>query len=284
MNDADPRGHRLRDNRGCAGNDFVVEQHWNRYTDADHALWKRLWARQTRLLPDRACDAFLSNLGMTDSDAHIPQFESVSRKLRKATGWEIVAVPGLVPDRVFFDHLSKRRFPVTVWIRRPEEFDYVVEPDVFHDFFGHVPLLFEPRFADYMQAYGIGGLKAEHLESLPWLARLYWYTVEFGLLRTPQGLRIYGAGILSSGDEVQHAISGASCRRLAFRLERLLRTRFNIDRLQDTYFVIESFERLVADTARDFAPIYERIRALPDLLPDELAPGDTEVPIVRAAK
>ena len=284
MNIGDPSPPRLRGDYSIAGADFVVDQNWGHYSGADHELWRGLWTRQTRLLPGRACDAFLSNLTRGGSAAQVPRFETVSVELRKATGWEIVAVPGLVPDHVFFEHLSQRRFPVTAWLRRPDEFDYIVEPDVFHDFFGHVPLLFDPRFADYMQAYGMGGLKAVRLEALECLARLYWYTVEFGLLRTTQGLRIYGAGILSSGGEVLHSTSGTKCKRLEFRLDRLLRTRYNIDRLQDTYFVIDSFDKLVADTAHDFTAGYERLRDLPGLSPDETAPGDVEAQLASPSK
>ena len=164
--------------------------------------------------------------------------------LGAATRWQLVAVPGLVPDLVFFDHLANRRFPVTWWIREEHEFAYIVEPDVFHDFFGHVPMLFDPMFADYMQAYGRGGVKAEHLGALQWLARLYWYTVEFGLIRTPQGLRNYGAGILSSPAEVEYAIRSPKPRRVLFDLRRIMRSQYRIDAYQETYFVIDSFQQL----------------------------------------
>jgi phenylalanine-4-hydroxylase len=201
----------------------------------------------------------------------------VNERLRRATHWEVVAVPGLLPEHVFFTHLANRRFPVTVWLREEHEFDYIVEPDVFHDFFGHVPLLFDPVYADYMAAYGAGGLKAAKLESLKHLARLYWYTVEFGLLRTPEGLRAYGAGLLSSPGELLYAVESAEPRRVKFDLERLLRTEYRIDRFQDTYFVIDGFERLIADTAPDFAPVYERIRRLPAIGPDEATWDDVVV-------
>ena len=274
---ATPRSRLHPAHASSLGSDHVVDQAWHRYTQAEHALWRRLWERQARLLPGYACDAFLRHLGLTGSGSAIPRFDSVSSVLRRATGWEIVAVPGLVPDRVFFQHLSERRFPVTAWLRSIDEFDYIAEPDVFHDFFGHVPLLFDPNFADFMQAYGMGGLKAERLDALECLARLYWYTVEFGLIRTGHGLRIYGAGILSSGGEVLHSINARMPRRVEFNLEHVLRTRYNIDRFQDTYFVIDSFENLVADTASDFTPLYERIRALPEIRPDEMIPADVVV-------
>jgi phenylalanine-4-hydroxylase len=261
-------GSKLRGDYSRARADFTVDQDPTAYRPQEQRLWRRLHARQAALLPGRAAPEFLRHLQALDCAETIPDFEAVSRRLRRASGWELVAVPGLIPDRAFFDHLAHRRFPVTVWLRRPEEFDYIVEPDVFHDFFGHVPLLFDPAYADYLQAYGEGGLKAEGLDALPMLARLYWYTVEFGLVRTAGGLRIFGAGILSSGSEVRYALESPKPRRLAFDLERILRTEYRIDRFQDTYFVIESFERLVADTAPDFTPIYARLRDLAPLPPD----------------
>ena len=273
----------LRGDYSRAAPDFTVEQDWNAYTDAEHALWRRLHRRQIELVPGRACAAWLASLGALDAGDAIPRFDAVSRRLMYATGWTLIAVPGLIPDLAFFGHLASRRFPVTVWLRAPDEFDYIVEPDVFHDFFGHVPLLFDPAYADYMQAYGAGGLKAERLGALGHLARLYWYTVEFGLLREAGALRVYGAGILSSGGEIRHALESPLPRRIGFDLERLLRTEYRIDRFQDSYFVIDGFERLVADTAPDFAPIYERVRGLRSFAPDEAAPGDVVVPAMRPA-
>jgi phenylalanine-4-hydroxylase len=249
--------------------DHTIEQDWSAYTAAEHALWRKLYDRQMRLVPQYACEEFLHTLERLDASGGIPRFGEISRKLRRATGWELVAVPGLIPDLAFFEHLAHRRFPVTDWLRRPEEAEYIVEPDVFHDFFGHVPLLFDPVYADYMAAYGEGGLKAARLDSLKHLARLYWYTVEFGLLRTPEGLRVYGAGLLSSSGEILYAAASAEPRRVKFDLERLLRTEYRIDRFQDTYFVIDGFEQLIADTAPDFAPVYERVRRLPPIPPDE---------------
>lgn len=230
-----------------------------------------------KLVPDYACHEYLTSLGALDVSDGIPRFDEVSKTLRKATGWELVAVPGLIPDLAFFEHLANRRFPVTRWLRMPEEFDYIVEPDVFHDFFGHVPLLFNPTYADYVQAYGRGGLKAARLDSLKFLARLYWYTVEFGLMATPSGLRVYGAGILSSGGEIVHSVTSPEPQRVRFSLERLLRTDYNIDRYQETYFVIESFRQLIDDTAPDFTPLYERIRALPTYGPAQKVAGDVVV-------
>ena len=268
----------LRGDYSNAGADYVVQQRWGTYTADGHALWRRLYERQMKLVPGYACEEYLAGLSRLDAGDAIPRFDAASQKLRRATRWELVAVPGLIPDLTFFEHLANRRFPVTDWLRTPAEFDYIVEPDVFHDFFGHVPLLLDPAYADYMEAYGKGGLKAAGLGSLKYLARLYWYTVEFGLMTTPQGLRIYGAGILSSGGEVVHSIESPQPRRVKFDLERLLRTEYNIDRYQDTYFVIASFARLIADTAPDFTPIYERVSTLPSFATHQAAPGDVLLP------
>ena len=268
---------RLRGDYTRTRPDHTIEQDWSAYTAAEHALWRKLYDRQMRLVPGYACEEFLHTLDRLDVGDAIPRFDRISRKLRRATGWELVAVPGLIPDLAFFEHLAHRRFPVTDWLRRPEEAEYIVEPDVFHDFFGHVPLLFDPVYADYMAAYGEGGLKAARLDSLKHLARLYWYTVEFGLMRTPEGLRVYGAGLLSSAGEVLYAAESAEPRRVKFDLERLLRTEYRIDRFQDTYFVIEGFEQLIADTAPDFAPVYDRIRRLPPIAPDEATWDDVVV-------
>jgi phenylalanine-4-hydroxylase len=264
----------LRGDYARAAADYTLDQDWGAYTAEEHALWRRLYARQSALVPRYACPEYIAALARIDSADGIPRFDTVSRALRAATGWEIVAVPGLIPDRDFFAHLAARRFPVTVWLRRPEEFDYIVEPDVFHDFFGHVPLLFEPAYADHVQAYGAGGLKALGLDALQMLARLYWYTIEFGLIRSPQGLRAYGAGLLSSGGELAYCIDDPTPRRLAFQLERVMRTDYRIDTYQPTYFVIDGFGDLVEATRPDFTPIYARLRELPMLPADGLAPED----------
>lgn len=246
---------------------YVVQQNWNNYTEQEHELWRKLYQRQSALLPGRACDEFIEALAKMDISAGIPVFEKTSKELFAATGWTIVAVPGLIPELTFFDHLANRRFPVTVWLRKPEEFNYIVEPDVFHDFFGHVPLLFNPVFADYMQRYGQGGLKAMRLGGLDELARLYWYTVEFGLINTPAGVRIYGAGILSSGGEVEYCLTrGTKSRHIRLDIERCLRTLYKIDSYQETYFVIDSYQQLFDGTAPDFTPIYERLKGM-DVLP-----------------
>lgn len=241
----------------------IVEQPWGDYSAQDHAVWAALFERQRALLPGRACAAFLRAQQALGFDAAtIPRFDALNRTLRAATGWELVGVEGLLPEAVFFDHLAHRRFPVTWWIRRAEQLDYIAEPDLFHDLFGHVPLLCDPVFADYMQAYGQGGLRAQRqfgAEALLNLTRLYWYTVEFGLIREPDGLRIYGAGIVSSKGESIYCLESPAPNRIGFDLERVMRTRYRIDSYQKTYFVIDGFEQLFAATQQDFAPIYPRL-------------------------
>lgn len=254
--------------------DYTCNQHWERYSAADHDLYRRLYERQAAQLPGLACEEFIAAVANLGAPDRIPRFDELSERLHRATGWEVVAVPGLIPEEAFFALLAQRRFPVTSWIRKPEEFDYVVEPDVFHDLFGHVPLLFNPMFADYMQAYGAGGLKASRLEACETLARLYWYTVEFGLIDTPAGLRAYGAGILSSAGELRHSVTSSVPQRIGFDLERIMRTRYRIDSYQSTYFVVDSFDQLFEATAPDFTPIYRRVAAAGELDADARLPTD----------
>jgi len=251
----------LRGDYSHAGADYSVEQDWGAYTPEEHALYRRLFERQSKLVARYACPEWIEAIARLDAASQIPRFEQVSTRLRAATGWEIVAVPGLIPDEAFFTHLANRRFPVTVWLRRPDEFDYIVEPDVFHDFFGHVPLLFDAVYAEHLHEYGKGGLKAMRLDAVKMLARLYWYTIEFGLMNTAQGVRAYGAGLLSSGGELAYCVDDPRPRRLPFDLERIMRTDYQIDRYQQRYFVIDSFEQLMRETAPDFTPIYARIRS-----------------------
>lgn len=240
----------------------VVQQPWASYTDEDHAVWATLFERQRQILVGRASDEFLHQqqaMGMTPD--RIPKFDDLNPKLRAATGWELVGVEGLLPELTFFEHLANRSFPVTWWIRKREQLDYLAEPDLFHDLFGHVPLLMNPVFADYMAAYGRGGVKAHAIgpEALVNLTRLYWYTVEFGLIRQADGLRIYGSGIVSSKGESIHCLESASPNRIGFDLERIMRTRYRIDSYQKTYFVIDSYEQLMDATRPDFTPIYARL-------------------------
>ncbi|HWX90167.1 MAG TPA: phenylalanine 4-monooxygenase [Rhizomicrobium sp.] len=259
-----------------ANPDWTIPQDWNRYTAEEHAVWDTLFARQTGMLEGRVTSAFRRGLDVLRlSRAGIPDFVELSQRLEALTGWQVVAVPGLVPDDVFFEHLANRRFVAGRFIRRPDQLDYLQEPDVFHDLFGHVPLLSDPAFADYMQAYGAGGLRAQQFGALEKLARLYWYTVEFGLIREGGGLKLYGAGIVSSFGESTFALDDPSPNRIAFDLERVMRTDYRIDDYQQSYFVIDSFEQLRRQTADvDFAPVYRRLEQLPALTPDAVLPAD----------
>jgi phenylalanine-4-hydroxylase len=266
--------HALRGNYADMRADYTVDQDWAAYSDAEHALWKRLYARQSVLVPKYACDEFIDILATLNFGAGIPKFDEINARLFPATRWTLVAVPGLLPDDVFFEHLANRRFPVTVWLRNPEEFDYIVEPDIFHDFFGHVPLLFNPVFADYLEAYGKGGVKAKGLHALDYLARLYWYTVEFGLIETAKGLRTYGAGILSSAGELPYCIESPKPHRIGFDLMRVMQSNYKIDTFQETYFVIDSFTQLFDATAPDFTPYYDVLRSRPDLAANAVLPQD----------
>jgi phenylalanine-4-hydroxylase len=272
-------GGTLRGDYSKADAQYVVSQEWESYTPEQHALWRKLYERQMKLVPGRACDEFLEALKGMDASDGIPNFEKTNESLYKATGWKLVAVPGLVPDQTFFEHLAARRFPVTVWLREPHEFDYIVEPDVFHDYFGHVPLLFNPIVADHLQQYGLGGLKALKLGGLKNLARLYWYTIEFGLIQTAQGLRVYGAGILSSGGEVEYCLTSKEPRRIAFDAERVMNTLYKIDSYQETYFVIRDFQQLFDETAPDFTPLYERLAKIDPLPANSLLPGEVNIAV-----
>lgn len=259
--------HGLRGDYSRMGEDYTVEQDYRLYTPAHQDVWRRLHARQLELLPERACAAFRSALARLDFGDAIPRFDAVNERLQAATGWRLVPVPGLLPDDVFFGHLAKRQFPVTVWIREPEEFDYIVEPDLFHDFFGHVPMLFDPQIADYLQAYGLGGMKASRLGGLKYLARLYWYTIEFGLIAEDGGVRAYGAGILSSPGEIRHAVDAEGVHRERFDLIRVMQTKYLIDDFQKVYFVVDSFGQLFEETAPDFSLLYRALERLPELDP-----------------
>ncbi|WP_297510875.1 phenylalanine 4-monooxygenase [uncultured Caulobacter sp.] len=256
--------------------DWTVPQNWSAYTPEDHAMWDRLFARQADMLRGRVTPSFLEGLDVLRmSKPGIPDFEELSERLHKRTGWRVVAVPGLVPDDVFFDHLANRRFVAGNFIRKPDQIDYLQEPDIFHDVFGHVPLLADPVFADYMQAYGQGGLRSLNFGALHKLARLYWYTVEFGLIRENGDLRLYGAGIVSSYGESTFALEDPGPHRIGFDLKRVMRTHYRIDTYQQTYFVIDSFEDLLRQTLEtDFAPLYAALEAEPDLAADAILPDD----------
>lgn len=259
-----------------AAADWTIPQNWNAFTREEHAVWDTLFERQIKLLPGRASKAYLHGLDLLKlSDGGIPNFEELSERLMKLTGWQVVAVPGLVPDEVFFDHMANRRFVAGNFIRRPDQLDYLQEPDVFHDVFGHVPMLADPVFADYMEAYGRGGARAMELGALKQLSRLYWYTVEFGLIEEAGDLRIYGSGIVSSFGESRFALDSDSPNRIGFDLKRVMRTEYRIDDFQQNYFVIPSFDELLRATVEsDFAPLYAEILAQPDIPIAQIVEGD----------
>jgi phenylalanine-4-hydroxylase len=268
----------LRGDYTKARADYTVEQRDHVYRDDDHALWRRLYARQAQLLQTYACREFRDGLARTDAADGVPDLEAVNARLEPASGWRLVAVPGFIPDEPFFRLLAARRFPVTVWLRKPEEFDYLVEPDIFHDFFGHVPMLFDRRFGDYVQRYGEQALRLLERGALPLLARLYWYTVEFGLIENDEGLRVYGAGILSSGSETPHAVDSDAPRRVRFELARCMSTDYRIDSFQKTYFVVRSLAELAEVMTRDLGALVDHLQAQTPLSPDRLYPGDEPVP------
>lgn len=258
-----------------AAADWTIPQNWDAFTAEEHATWVALFERQMQVLPGRACAAFMKGLDALDlHGGGIPDLRKLNPALQALTGWTVVCVPGLVPDDVFFDHLANRRFPAGQFIRRPDQLDYIQEPDVFHDVFGHVPMLSDPVFADYMAAYGKGGLRALDLGQLHNLARLYWYTVEFGLIEEAGNLRIYGAGIVSSAAESKFALESASPNRIGFDMARVMRTPYRIDDFQQVYVVVPSFDRLLNETLQDFGPIYAGLKGADDVPIEAVLPAD----------
>jgi phenylalanine-4-hydroxylase len=262
-----------------AAPDWTMPQDWHRFTAEEHATWDQLTARQSRSLDSLACAAFLSGMDILRlSKPGIPDLAELNPRLHAATGWRIVAVPGAIPNDAFFHHLSERRFPAANFLRPATSLDYSEEPDMFHDLFGHLPMLTDPVFADFMVAYGNAGLRAQTMDAADFLGRLYLHTVEFGLVKEPGGLRGFGAGLLSSYAETVHALTAPNVRRIAFDLARVMRTEYLFDEFQRAYFVIDSFEHLLKVTAEtDFGPIYGQLRHLAPLAPGEACAGDVFV-------
>lgn len=271
-----PQG--LRGDYHHARPDFTLDQDMAEYSAADHATWRTLFARQSALLPRHAASAFRECLARLPFPDGVPDFARVSDLLQPATGWRLVAVPGLIPDGAFFEHLAARRFPVTHWIRRPEELDYIVEPDIFHDCFGHVPLLLHPDFSEFLAAYGRLGERAARIGALKPLARLYWHMVEFGLVREDGEIRAYGAGILSSSAETVYSTESPKPRRLRFDPWRVLRSDYFIDDLQPTYFVISDYAELFAAMERVPA-LLEAARDAEPIPPGAASPDDIPCPL-----
>jgi len=232
------------------------------YDSEQNAIWDDLFARQMNVLPGRAASAFMRGTEKLDlGRGGVPDFDRITEELDTLTGWSVVPVPMLIPDHVFFWHLANRRFPAGNFIRTRETFEYIQEPDVFHDVFGHVPMLTDPTYADYMQEYGKAGWKAMKYNRLKALGALYWYTVEFGLIQEgPGDIRAYGAGILSGPTEARFAVEAKSPNRIMLNVDRVMRTDYVISDLQPTYFVIESFEDLFRQTVeRDFDRLYKNL-------------------------
>jgi phenylalanine-4-hydroxylase len=263
-----------------ARSDWTIPQRWSDYSKAEHGIWNRLFTRQLAQLQERAVPAFLAGvqaLGMEPSG--IPRFEALNEELNRLTGWSVVAVPGLVPEEVFFQHLAHRQFVAGRFIRSAAQLDYLEEPDVFHDVFGHVPLLADPVYASYMQAYGEAGSRLrEGSAAMTQLARLYWYTVEFGLIRDGDRLRLFGAGIVSSNGESEYALDSPEPLRIGFDLKRTMLTDYRIDSFQKNYFVIDSFEDLVRRTSVDFAGLYKELEGIAPIAVGTRLPTDMLFP------
>jgi phenylalanine-4-hydroxylase len=257
----------FRDAAAPAGDDWTIPQNWSHYTAEDHRVWDLLFARQQARLAGRAVRAFEEGLDVLRlSHPGIPDFDELNARLFAQTGWTVVAVPGLVPDEVFFRHLSRRQFPAGNFIRSARQLDYLEEPDVFHDVFGHVPMLTNPRVADVLEMLGHRGLEALDKGQLHRLSRLYWYTVEFGLAREDGALKIYGAGLASSFGEAGFALEDEGVARHRFDLARVLRTRYRSDAFQLCYFVIDSFDSLLdALESADLDALHAALDGLPEL-------------------
>ena len=255
----------------------IIDQNWGAYSAADHNTWKTLYNRQLETLKARVCEEYLAGLKTLHLVADtVPDFAQMNKHLRAATGWEVLAVPGLIASKPFFSMLANRQFPAGTFIRTPEQLDYLEEPDIFHDVFGHIPLLSNPAYANYMQEYGRAGLAALEHKGIKFLARLNWYTIEFGLIKNNGEVKAYGAGIMSSYGEAKYLFNDPSANWLQFDIDRVLRTGYYIDDLQASYFTIDSFESLFKQCIeRPFIPLYEKFRAMPALTPFEIVEGDT---------
>lgn len=258
-----PISSRIASPEGAAS-DWTIPQRWSDYTAAEHEIWNLLFTRQVEQLQERVVPAFSNGIEALGLAADgIPRFETLNKRLQRLTGWTVLPVPGIVPEEIFFHHLARRQFVAGRFIRTAEQLDYLEEPDVFHDVFGHVPLLADAAYANYMQAYGEAGVRAQPGPVLAQLARLYWYTVEFGLMRDGNRLRIFGAGIVSSNGESEYALDSARPLRIGFDVRRVMRTEYLIDSFQKNYFVIDSFTDLVRLTAEaDFTDMYRELATL----------------------
>lgn len=260
---------------GCAS-DWTMPQNWDAFTDEEHGVWDRLLAKQSSALDNLASKAFLKGLDILNlSKPGIPDHHELNERLKTSTGWEIVAVPGWIPNEPFFTHLVNKRFPAANFLRSGKDMDYSDEPDMFHDIFGHIPMLTDPVFSDFLVAYGKAGLRAEKLGASDYLGRLWLYTVEFGLVVEEGELRAYGGGLLSSLAETIAAVASPDVRRLRLEIPRVMRTGYHFDKFQDVYFVVDSFNDLLRQTEQtNFAVLYEEITELGDLDPAASTPQD----------
>jgi phenylalanine-4-hydroxylase len=258
----------LRGDYSRCRSDFTVAQGYD-YSAEQQEVWRLLCERQTKLTKRLAHHSYLDGVEALGLTGAIPDFGEVSARLKPMTGWEIIAVPGLIPAGPFFEHLANRRFCVTNWLRTRGELDYIVEPDMFHDFFGHVPILTQPAFADFMQLYGEKAAKAFDIGGGTLMERLYWYTAEYGLIADPgQPVKAFGAGLMSSYTELQFAVTGKDAHHVPFDLETVMRTGYEIDKFQRAYFVLPSFETLrAALQTADLAAIIERRKDQPPIDP-----------------
>ena len=256
--------------------DCIIDQKWDRYSKEDHAIWRTLFERQQKTLKGHVAQEYLDGLAALGIGPEgVPDFDKMNARLRRITGWEVVAVPGLIPSRPFFQMLANRQFPAGTFIRSREQLDYLEEPDIFHDVFGHVPLLTNHAYANYMNEYGRVGLEAMEKKAVKFLARLNWYTIEFGLIRKPEGVRIYGAGIVSSYGEAKYVAEDPSAHHLGFDLKRALSTGYYIDDFQASYFVIDRFEDLFdLLKGEDIFALFDEVRAEPTLTPFEILAED----------
>ncbi|WP_379551543.1 phenylalanine 4-monooxygenase [Qipengyuania sp. DGS5-3] len=259
-----------------AAADWSMPQDWESFSSEDHARWRDLVSRQSTSLKGLASEAFMDGLEKLDlSSGGIPDYREFNTRFLAATGWQAIAVPGVIPNDVFFRHLAERRFPVSNFLRQHSSLDYNDEPDMFHDVFGHLPMFVDRTFGDFMAAYGRAGLRAEKLGMSDLLGRLYLHTVEFGLIAEAGGVRAYGAGLLSSYAETVHAVTGADTLRLKFNLPRMMRTDYPFDTFQPTYFVIESFAALLEEMeTTSLRVVYGQMDSTRILAPGESDPSD----------
>lgn len=238
-----------------------MRQIYESYTREDFEVWRILYDRQMKQFPTHASDAYNEGLKIAGfDDGAIPDFNETNKILKETTGWQLAVVPGIVPDYTFFELMANRRFPATTWLRKMRELDYLEEPDMFHDVFAHVPLLTNQPFVDFLEAISHIGLGyVGNAEAIELLSRVYWFTVEFGLIKEEQGLRIYGAGILSSAGETKFSLSENPPKH-GFSVEHMLNTPYRKDRFQEEYFVIDSYEEL-----------YQSVPEIKELLAERVA-------------